>query len=155
MKLNKDSFGPFRINTVSALKMLQSVFCLKICLIVVAFPALAQNIQHTQNTADASLRGNLQVDPSTLGMSLQIPLGEYAGRNGLSMPISVSYGSKQWRIETYNSFSNQTGPHTQSDTMFSQHSDSGWTSSTDVPMIEYLGDSQPFSCGFAHFGTRF
>ncbi|HMX24700.1 MAG TPA: DUF2380 domain-containing protein [Blastocatellia bacterium] len=104
----------------------------------------AQTVQHTQNTADASLRGSLQVDPSTLGMSLQIPLGEYKGRGGLNVPITLSYGSKQWRVETVQGFPGQSAYHTQSEARYAEHSMSGWTSSLEPPEIEYVGAEQPF-----------
>ncbi len=45
----------------------------------------AQNVQYTNNTADSNLRGSLQVDPSTLGMSFNLPMGAYGGR-GATLP---------------------------------------------------------------------
>ncbi|HMV49106.1 MAG TPA: hypothetical protein PKD31_15215, partial [Blastocatellia bacterium] len=114
------------------------------CLSISAVLTFAQTVQHTQNTADASLRGSLQVDPSTLGMSLQIPLGEYKGRGGLNVPITLSYGSKQWRVETVQGFPGQSAYHTQSEARYAEHSMSGWTSSLEPPEIEYVGAEQPF-----------
>src|SRR5215813_6443536 len=64
-----------------------------------ATAVIAQDVQHTQNTADQSLRSDLQVDPSTLGMSIGIPLRDYPGR-GVNLPITLRYSSKVWRIET-------------------------------------------------------
>src|SRR5438094_10199143 len=107
------------------------------------FPA--QNVQFTQNTADSSMRGDLQVDPSTLGMTLQVPLGAYPGR-GLNLPVTVSYASKQWRIQTSLVFPLQSGTyHIRSVAQFAEHSVSGWTSSLDVPSPEYFGVTQPFN----------
>ncbi|MGH9932084.1 MAG: hypothetical protein ACREA9_23020, partial [Pyrinomonadaceae bacterium] len=115
-----------------------------LCLFGALSSAQAQNVQHTQNTADASLRGGLQVDPSTLGMSLQIPLGGYSGRGGLNVPITLSFGSKQWRVETVQGFPGQSAYHTQSEARYAEHSMSGWTSSLEPPEIEYVGAEQPF-----------
>src|SRR5262249_21293792 len=121
------------------MRALATVFCTLLCLFGPSPSALAQNIQHTQNTADRSLRGDLQVDPSTLGMTLSIPLGEYPGRNGVNLPVTLSYGSKQWRIETVQGFPGQVAYHTQSEARYAEHSMSGWTSSLEPPEIEYLG----------------
>jgi hypothetical protein len=109
--------------------VLAPVFCALLCQFGLSPSALAQNIQHTQNTADSSLRGDLQVDPSTLGMSLSIPLGEYSGRSGVNLPVTLSYGSKQWRIETVQGFPGVIAYHTQSEARYAEHSMSGWTSS--------------------------
>ncbi|MGE0884106.1 MAG: RHS repeat domain-containing protein, partial [Blastocatellales bacterium] len=121
------------------------VFIFLVYLSAPLFPAMAQNIEHTQNTADASLRGGLQVDPSTLGMTVQIPLGEYSGRGGLNIPITLSYGSKLWRMQTLIGFEAFLGYQTQSAAMFAEHSMSGWTSSLDPPEIEFVGADQPFN----------
>jgi RHS repeat-associated protein len=124
---------------------LAPVFCVLLCLFGLSPFTLAQNIQHTQNTADSSLRGDLQVDPSTLGMTLSIPLGEYPGRNGVNLPVTLSYGSKQWRIDTEQGFPGQSTYHTQSEARYAEHSMSGWTSSLEPPEIQYLGGDQSFS----------
>ena len=42
--------------------------------------AQAQNVKYTKGSADQSLRGNFEVDPSTLSLGIQLPLGEYQGR---------------------------------------------------------------------------
>jgi len=125
---------------------LAPVFCALFCLFNSTLSTLAQdNFKHTQNTADSSLRGAPQVDPSTLGMTLQIPLGEYQGRNGVNLPVTISYGSKQWRIETVEGFPGQSTYHTQSEARYAEHSMSGWTSSLEPPEIQYLGGEQPFN----------
>ncbi|MGH9765890.1 MAG: RHS repeat domain-containing protein, partial [Blastocatellia bacterium] len=127
-------------------RALPPVFCALLCLFGSLFSALAQdNFKHTQNTADSSLRGDLQVDPSTLGMTLQIPLGEYPGRNGVNLPVTLSYGSKQWRIDTEQGFPGISTYHTQSEARYAEHSISGWTSSLEPPEIQYLGGEQPFN----------
>lgn len=131
--------------TLQGWGLLKSAYCIVVCLTVMTDAALGQSIKHTENTVDSSMRGSLQVDPSTLGMTLEIPLGEYPGRNGLSVPIALSYGSKLWRMETVEGFPGTAAYHTQSEARFAEHSVSGWTSSLDIPEIEYLGAEQPFS----------
>src|SRR5215204_2170148 len=46
-----------------------------------------------KNSADMSLRGSGRVNPSTLGMELNISLGSYGGR-GINVPINLNYSSK-------------------------------------------------------------
>src|SRR5688572_25003374 len=58
----------------------------------------AQNNQHTENKADQVLRGSGRVNPSSLGMEIDIALGSYPGR-GINVPVGLSYSSKQWRLE--------------------------------------------------------
>ena len=156
MLINRHYFNlsrPSRINFAAApvfnhrrliAKALTSVLTALLCLFGALSSAQAQTVQNTQNTADASLRGGLQVDPSTLGMSLQIPLGGYPGRGGLSTPMTLSYGSKQWRIETVQGFPGVSAYHTQSEARYAEHSMSGWTSSLEPPEIEYVGAAQAF-----------
>jgi hypothetical protein len=57
------------------------------------------NLQHTKNTPDLGLRGTLTVDPSTLGMSIGIPLGGYQGRAGTGKELGLHYNLKVWRVE--------------------------------------------------------
>src|SRR6266511_2657210 len=49
------------------------------------------NVQYTSKAVDLGLRGNLTVNPSTLALEIEIPLGGYAGRAGLNVPIAISY----------------------------------------------------------------
>src|SRR4029077_6131699 len=50
---------------------------------VVLFLALgliqAQSIQYTQNKPDQALRSAMRVDPSTLGLSIEVPISGYPG----------------------------------------------------------------------------
>jgi RHS repeat-associated protein len=104
--------------------------------------ATGQNIQHTENKADQALKSGLSVDPSSLGMSITIPLGGYPGRAGLSLPINVTYSSKVWRLDYTGDWEGQQGIHTENAARFAEHSAAGWTSSLDVPRIEYTGKKQ-------------
>jgi len=70
-----------------------------ILLLIFTFQNFAQNVQKQENTVDKSFKADLKVDPVTLGMSFSIPLGGYTGRNGMSIPITISYNSKLWKME--------------------------------------------------------
>jgi hypothetical protein len=100
--------------------------------------AFGQNVQYTQNTVNSALRSNASVDPSTLGMSLQIPLPAYIGRGEASLPISLYYSSKVWRIKYTNSIDMYGGFwETTTDARYAERSAAGWTSSLSVPTIEW------------------
>lgn len=104
----------------------------------------AQNIQYTQNKPDQSLRSPMRVDPATLGLSLEVPIAAYPGRAGL--PINLIYSSKQWRFNFNDLFFSQIGsPRTISNPLFSEWAKAGWTSSMDIPVIEWTGHSQIYN----------
>lgn len=63
----------------------------------------AQNVQYPENTVDKSFRSAARIDPVTLGMNFEIPLGTYVGRNGTTVPINMVYSSKLWKMD-YQSF---------------------------------------------------
>ncbi|MCA1632977.1 MAG: hypothetical protein LC802_04450 [Acidobacteria bacterium] len=119
------------------------------------------NLQHTKNTPDLGLRGELKVDPSTLGMSIQIPLGGYPGRAGTGKSLGLYYNSKVWRIEfddyVNGNMSNCSNPeevevgiecYTTTRALYAEKSVAGWTFGGAFPTIEY-GDERYDSDGRA------
>ncbi|PYT00380.1 MAG: hypothetical protein DMF63_07355 [Acidobacteria bacterium] len=111
-----------------------------------------QSGQSTENKADQTLRGSGRVNPTTLGMEFDLPLGNYSGR-GINMPISLSYTSKVWRLDLAGdvSSSNPSGCNSYYRAKYSENSASGWSSSLAVPYIEYVGLDNPFTLsGFPH-----
>lgn len=131
-----------------ARKIAPAVIALSIAVLWVCFlpsPTRAQSIQYTQNTPDQTLRSAMRVDPTTLGLSIDVPLGGYAGR-GASLPINLSYSSKQWRLDFKSSWQNQNGsPRTLSQSIFSEWAKAGWATSLDVPVIEWTGHNQSYN----------
>src|SRR5687768_3284310 len=109
-----------------------------------------QNLQHTKNTPDLGLRGELRVDPSTLGMSIRIPLGDYPGRAGTGRQLGLYYNSKVWRVE-FDDFVNgnmsncsnheavEVGIecYTTTRALYAEKSVAGWTFGGAFPTIEY------------------
>lgn len=103
--------------------------------------------QHTENKADQTLRGSGRVNPSTLGMEIDIPLGSYPGR-GINVPISLSYSSKVWRMEYTSSMPGGVvtgGCRALNAARFAETTASGWTTSLSVPYIEYVGKDNLFN----------
>ena len=106
----------------------------------------AQSVQYTHDKPDQTLRSSMRVDPSTLGLSIEVPIASYPGRGGASVPISLSYSSKQWRADYYDSWlSNGGNLRTESYLRFSEWARAGWTTSADVPTIEWTGHGQLFN----------
>lgn len=106
-------------------------------------PGQAQSTQYTTNTADSNLRGSLQVDPSTLGMSFNLPLGAYGGR-AATLPISLTYSSKAWRVEHTFGYDGPLYYINETQARYGEKSVAGWTGSTQVPYIEFEGSYQPY-----------
>lgn len=97
--------------------------------------------QESKDTADKALKGSGRVNPTTLAMEIDIPLGSYPGR-GINVPISLSYSSKLWRMDTVEMLSTSLGGagcKTYSYPIYGEDTKSGWTTSLDVPVIEYTG----------------
>jgi RHS repeat-associated protein len=118
-------------------------------LLVMLFPALAsramgQNIQYDDKALDLGLRSTVRVDPVTRGISFEIPLGSYAGRGGLNMPVTLSYTSKVWDVQFQGyaagpppPFQGGFQPYTLVSTTFARHSVAGWTSSNGLPFVDF------------------
>lgn len=106
--------------------------------------AVAQVKQYTDNKSDLTLRSEAHIDPSALGMSLEIPLGGAPGRAGASVPVSIRYSSKLWRLKYTNWWPGFFLDKTWTKPKFSENAWSGWSSSLDPPWIEYTGMSQGF-----------
>ena len=118
-----------------------------------------QTIQYTHNKPDQTLRSEMRVDPTTLALSIEVPIASYPGRGGTSIPISLSYSSKQWRIAFEESWlSNSELLRTESIPMFSEWAKAGWTSAAEIPIIEWTGASQHYNydgtpfCGCGDYG---
>ena len=91
------------------------------------------------------MRGDLQVDPSTLSLSFSVTLGNYPGR-GMNLPIVLSYNSKVWRMKHRESITgggigsiyNNTIPK------FAENTTAGWTNNLGVPWVEITGSETPY-----------
>jgi RHS repeat-associated protein len=139
------NFSPHYSNRTLGRHLLQLTLLLAAaCTFIWPASSFAQNVQYTQNKPDQALRSDLRVDPSTLGMSIAIPLGSYPGRAGNTLPITLNYSSKVWRINYLTNYYRGTTPHSQTDARFAEQSLAGWTTSLDVPRIEYTGKGQVF-----------
>src|SRR2546423_805121 len=114
-----------------------------------SFSASAQttappNVEFNNKAVDFGDRGDSKVNPSTLGMEIQVPLGNYPGRAGVSLPVTLNYSSKLWRFDynfynpgQYTSSGNPIGNgYTGVVARYAEHSLSGWTSSLGFPFLD-------------------
>jgi hypothetical protein len=117
------------------------VTLLLLAIVIFQSQASAQNIQYTDGNIDQSMRGSMNVDPSTLSMSFNVTLGNYPGRN-VNLPVTLSYGSKLWRLQHASNFVGNNGLNTKANPKFAQYSAGGWTTSLDIPYWD-SGESLP------------
>lgn len=93
------------------------------------------DIRYTKGNVDSALRGNFEVDPSTFGMSVNVPLAEYPGR-GNALSVNLRYSSKLWRIDFLDTFKFGTLERTRNEGKWGEDNVAGWTSSLALPKVE-------------------
>ena len=64
-----------------------------------SLPAQVPKTPNTESSVDSRMRNGATVNPATLALQMQIPLGSYQGRGGMSLPVMLSYSSKVWNIK--------------------------------------------------------
>jgi RHS repeat-associated protein len=99
------------------------VAALLVCL-VLSTSVRAQNAEFTQSSKDSNT------------MTMQVPLGGHPGR-GASLPISLYYSSKLWRIGFIKTVKLQGAPRGAAEAIYAEHSMAGWTTSLNVPKVEW------------------
>jgi RHS repeat-associated protein len=114
-------------------------------LFVIGIVVIGFGQQTTKNTADQTLRSEGRVNPSTLGMEFDLPLGSYPGR-GFNLPLGLSYSSKVWRFEDRSSDPGGNGNPVRNWVFggYSEDAAAGWTSSLAQPYIEFGGTNDFF-----------
>jgi len=119
---------------------------------------------------DMGFRSNLTVNPATRAVEFQIPLGNYRGRAGHAVPVSLSWSSKLWDMAFQAYDPGHYGPngvplgdgYTMAVARYAEHSVSGWTSTVGFPVIDfrpsavlYDPNGNPKSDGVCTFGCYF
>ena len=137
----------FRLVTLNARRVLvaSSAIVVWCAFLWAVSPSYAQEKDHTENTPNTALRSYARVDPSTLGMSLQIPLGNYPGRAGHDLPVVLSYSSKVWGVNYEDTrYNESTGARLYDllDSAFGQHSVAGWVSTFGIPRLKWPGNEK-------------
>jgi RHS repeat-associated protein len=138
-------------HSVSYRKLALFTQCVFILTILALNTSAQTGVKYTTNLPENNKRSGIEVDPTTLGLNISIPLAEYSGR-GVGLPVTLRWSSKLWRMRHFSSnpFFNNTGTFSGSSAItvtqpvYSEHAVSGWTSSLKVPEIEYTGDLEPY-----------
>src|SRR5205807_2152570 len=106
-------------------------FAVALLLLLAVTDAAAQDVRNPQSAIDNRMRTDLRVDPVTHALQFQIPLGQYAGRAGVNLPITLYYSSKVWNVKYVNTIQCQDDPGSLYRAEYAKSSASGWTSSLD------------------------
>jgi len=105
---------------------------LRIIFLSVCLCSLALSTQAQTGTAQFT-----QGATGTNTMSLQVPLGSYPGR-GVNLPINLNYSSKVWRLGFMRSiYYTYGGSNSVAEAIYSEYATAGWTTSLDVPIVEW------------------
>ncbi|HEY3580657.1 MAG TPA: hypothetical protein VGK82_08935, partial [Pyrinomonadaceae bacterium] len=110
--------------------------------------------QYTQNKSDQVLRSDIRIDPTTHALGIQLPLMSYPQRGGASFPIALQYSSKVWRLDFDDIYENPNGgaPRAQSFALYAEKSVAGWTSTLDVPKIDFTFRLQSYDLTSVNYG---
>lgn len=114
----------------SLLRLIGRMLCFLVICGATAFPVLAQNIQFTQGRVSAGLDN-----------VFQIPIHAYPGRGSASLPITLNYSSRVWRIAYINKVTAIQGGYQVrrpvTEAIYAEHSRAGWTTTLDIPRVEW------------------
>ncbi len=114
-----------------------ALFCLCACTEV-----LAQSVQYTNEQIDRGMRSTRRVNPTNLGLEFQLSLGQYRGRAGHDVPVTLSYSSKLWNMEFQGYVVGAPPPHqtfepyTIITAEYGRHTVRGWTTPVDFPEFD-------------------
>ena len=137
-----------KTNTATNSKKRRLIFKVILVILALVVSGFGQVQSYSDNTSDQTLRSNGRVNPSTLGLEIQVPLASYPGRGG-SVPISLSYSSKLWRMNVMGNYqrpsNTETTCYTGVQAKYSEDSASGWTSSLGMAYVEYVGETNIFN----------
>lgn len=116
---------PLRLKLLAARLTAVSLLCL-----AASAPSRGQNVQFTQGSVSSGLDN-----------SISIPIVAHPGRGAASLPITLYYSSKVWRVghlkTVHANVSGYSIPRTVAEAAYAEHSAAGWTTSLDVPEIEW------------------
>lgn len=101
--------------------------------------AASQNIQRPNATSDFSKRSGLRVDPSTLGLNIEIPLGNYPGRAGTDTPVVLNYSSKLYQIKFKQGPGEKDFYSIWAEPTWSDNAMAGWTTNLGLPTGRDVG----------------
>lgn len=96
---------------------------------------LGQDVQFTRNN-NSTVNVASDIDPSSLGLAINIQLANYPGRSGTDMPINLKYSSKVWNI-LYDSSEELPSEPGRIYTSARANYENGWSSNLESPRFVY------------------
>jgi RHS repeat-associated protein len=110
-------------------------------------------------TIQAQVTDFTQNTHGTNAMTMQVPLANYPGR-GVNLPITLNYSTNGlWRVGYHGSYMSGGRTRAVTDALYAEHSTAGWTTSLNVPEIEwpkqndvywYTGKTYPFGTHYPY-----
>src|SRR5947209_2741644 len=94
--------------------------------LMAASSASAQNVQFTQGSVGSGLDN-----------TIQIPIAAYPGRGSASLPVTLYYSSRVWRVGYINTVNDGSLPQSVAEAIYSEYATSGWTTSLDLPVVQW------------------
>src|SRR3569832_1854731 len=82
--------------TISLRAGLSIVVALFVLLLSLSANAQPPQQPNTDSALDNRMRSEATVNPLSKSLQISINLGSYPGRNGLALPITMSYSSRLW-----------------------------------------------------------
>ncbi|NOT61487.1 MAG: hypothetical protein HOP19_14815 [Acidobacteria bacterium] len=114
-------------------------------------------LQYTANNSDQDTRASIEIDPTTLALSISIPLANFPGRKG-GVPVNFRYASKVWKIKYQEPWPlPDSGNPVVASLLygaFAEQTQAGWTTNLGIPYIEFTGSAEPFIARFHQTGVR-
>jgi YD repeat-containing protein len=137
--------APLRLKPLAARLAAVGLLCL-----AAAAPARGQNVQFTQGGVGSGLEN-----------TISIPIASNPGRGGASLPVTLNYSSRVWRIGYIKTVTGSepslypvTGRRAVAEALYSEHSAAGWTTSLDPPRLEWPKPNDRYKYdGTAYNGT--
>lgn len=136
--------APLRLKLLAARLAAVGLLCLA------AATARGQNVQFTQGGVGSGLEN-----------SIQIPISAHPGRGAASLPLTLNYSSRVWRIGFVKTVSGNEpslypvfGRRATAEAIYSENSAAGWTTSLDPPRLEWPKPTDQYKYdGTAYNGT--
>lgn len=104
--------------------------------------AQGQDVQFTRNN-NSTVSVDSDIDPSSLGLAINVRLANYPGRSGNNIPINLKYSSKVWNIE-YEASEELPSEPGRIYTYARARYENGWSSSLFPPTFTYYSAGSYF-----------
>jgi RHS repeat-associated protein len=125
---------------LSVLSLSKRTFSVSLCVAVSVLCVLSTSLRAYGQSAEFT-----QNNSGSHDVTLRIPLADYPGRGG-SVPVRLTYSTRGlWRIGFINSVPMGSSVwRSVTEAIYAEHSTAGWTTSLDVPKVEWPKQNDVF-----------